>query len=75
MSLISKLTTLGAAGSGGAAGWIVDFDDTTHTGNFLIRTVNAGPANGNIYFSGAVKGGDRFVYCRALCKHPQLPCV
>lgn len=62
MSLISKLTTLGAAGSGGAAGWIVDFDDTTHTGNFLIRTVNAGPANGNIYFSGAVKGGDRFVF-------------
>ena len=52
MSLISRLTTLSAAGSGGSAGFIAEFDDTTHTAKPSFQVLNADPDDGNIYFSG-----------------------
>lgn len=62
MSLISRLTTLGAAGSGGSAGFIAEFDDTTHTGKPSFQVLNADPNDGNIYFSGYAEGGDRLLF-------------
>lgn len=54
MSLITKLTTLGAAGAGGESAWIMELQDTSYP--FLLTSVDKRDApsggNGNIVVAG-----------------------